>query len=472
MDPRTSRLRPALPASLASPAVATRAVALYYAWGAIVLWQTYGHYRPLYLASFFAAWLASMALAARGESRRLDPSPLPARWLWLWCGAMPLVWWIDVVLLYPDPGPAFAAFRATGALASALVATSAIGVSREVDHTRSRLPEHLLTAAIGVCLVAKLLVLRVTPSPFIDVFRWLTEASDHLLAGRDPYSQVYEDLYAGKYDHRPGMPYWPATLLVATVSRAMTGDVRTGFVLSQALACAAIYGVARDRGADREEGRLYVLAWLVHPVGFLVHEQSWVDPLLVATFAWLALWLGRRQLLAAAVGMGLAIVFKQYGALGAAVTLAYVWRAHGARPALRALAVAAAVVALLLVPFLVWDARGFYRMTVRVPATQLLRPDALSLLAPLAKVLPPAWPSRITALVAGGSVALASAWSWRRESLDVRTWALAVAFVYGLFFFFSKLAFCNYHWFAAFFPLLYVVMGRLTTLSGRGNRSP
>jgi hypothetical protein len=328
----------------------------------------------------------------------------------------------------------------------------------------------LLGVAIGFCLVGYAFVLFASPSPFIDVFRHVTEGADHLLAGRDPYSQTYRDLYGGVYDYRPGIPYWPGTLLVATVSRALTGDVRWGYFAASSLAVVALYRLARTMGASVVAAELIVLAWLVRPVGPLVLEQGWVDPLLTAAFAWLALSLVRGEAIAAGVALGLAVAFKQYGAVGGAVALVFAWRARGARSAIVSGAVAAMVFALLTVPFAVWDLRGLYEMTVAVPARMHLRLDALTLLVPLSPWLGEPWPTRITAVVGAASLALSCVAIGRSNGPKIWDLAIALLFAYGLLFLFAKQAFCNYHDFASFFALLYVTtrVGRATdSSSGR-----
>jgi hypothetical protein len=438
--------------------LATGAVALFYAVSCFILWQTYGLFSLRAVIPFFASWVFAIVVASRVEA----PAPPSRRathvTLYAWCTAMPLVWLVDRVLLYPEPGVAYVVFRVTGACVSALCVASAVADARKHE----RHVALLLYAAAYFVFVARVLVLRVSPAPHIDVFTTATAAADHLLAGRNPYSQRYVDIYAGAYDYTPTMPYWPAILLWETVWRKLAGDIRAGCIVAEAMTSGILLVTLRALDVPRVTGALVVLVWLVHPTANLIVEQSWIDSLLVVSFAALAWAMITRRVWTVGIALGLAVAFKQYGILGATVSLAFLWLTRGGKVAIRAAGVAAAVSAATFVPFVVWDAPGLYRMTVEVPSHLHLRRDSLSALVLFADFLPDPWPSRITPCVAVASTGIAVTWLMARRrhrdgrELGLSDWALALVFVYGTFFFFAKQAFCNYYAFQSFFALFYV----------------
>src|SRR5262245_35720664 len=62
----------------------------------------------------------------------------------------------------------------------------------------------VLAAGFFVCVfAARVLTPIASPSPLIDVFTISTDGADHLLHGRNPYSQEYRDLYHGVYAYPP-----------------------------------------------------------------------------------------------------------------------------------------------------------------------------------------------------------------------------------------------------------------------------
>jgi hypothetical protein len=85
--------------------MALGAVALYFAWSAVVLWQTYGFYRPLYLATLAITWVVAVSLAVFRDARDGRPSIPRPSW-YAWCAGMALVRCVDVVLIHSVHGAA------------------------------------------------------------------------------------------------------------------------------------------------------------------------------------------------------------------------------------------------------------------------------------------------------------------------------------------------------------------------------
>jgi uncharacterized membrane protein len=321
------------------------------------------------------------------------------------------------------------------------------------------------TATLGVILVCALAhawVIYVTPSPSIDVWTSSQRAVDYLLHGKNPYPQPYEDIYHGRYDYRPGMPYWPAYLLWATagvVAVPSAHDVRVSLVVAEGLTCFFLYGLLRHVGVTRSLAVLAVAAWLAFPIGLFLVEQAFIDPLLLACFAGAAWALAARRSVLAGVALGVACATKQYAFFGAVLAAIYALRSLGWRGAARLVATAAAVGIALIGPFVVGAPAEFWRSSVQVPATILPRLDALTLPAWVAHQWPPANVEALQRLYAPYTwlallaFALAAAWLATRRRPSIEQYLQATAVAYGSMLIVAKQAFCNYYYFLSFFVL-------------------
>src|SRR5206468_2446537 len=93
----------------------------------------------------------------------------------------------------------------------------------------------LFFVAIVTQLGLRALTIKVSPAPSIDVYTNITLAIDYFLAGKNPYSQPYPDIYAGHGLAPPIFPYWPGLLYFVTPFRALFGDYRYAFLASDAI---------------------------------------------------------------------------------------------------------------------------------------------------------------------------------------------------------------------------------------------
>ncbi|CAN0600457.1 unnamed protein product, partial [Laminaria digitata] len=119
------------------------------------------------------------------------------------------------------------------------------------------------------------------------------------------------------------------------------------------------------------------------------------------------------------------------------------------RAGLRVLLGGGAVGALLLLPFIVWDADGLWRMTIVVPLGQAPRLDALTFVAMAQREWAVAWPGVGTTLLyatvlAGLVLQLIRAGRADGRVVPAVRWLGAMAVLYGVVFLFGKQAFCNY----------------------------
>ena len=434
--------------------VRLHAAIAFYAMCGLTLWRTRGHANDLWLIAFVATWLIMVAATLRATPLRALPAVDLRTPCVAWLALTGLVWSYGGVLREATEVFWLRSFRAASLLMTA--ASLAVGYlmlkseGEEATRAKKRRVAIALSVLTTVVIVAQAMVLRASPAPGIDVFTCATAAADHLLAGRNPYEQVYGDIYGGRYDYPPVMVYWPAVLLWETVARWIFHDVRVGTLLAELIAGLFCYKTLVTLRVPRTHAWLFALGWVAFPVAPFVLEQAWMDPLLVMSFAALACALALRRPLAAGAALGLVLSFKQYGSVGAAITLVYLVRAFGPRRAAHSAAIALGTFAATILPFLAWNARALLYMTVFVPAHAGMRSDSLGLLPLLSDTVTEPWPSRITAVATIAVTAASTAWLARRP-VRLAEWATALVFAYMSLFLLSKQAFCNYYYFTSFF---------------------
>jgi hypothetical protein len=395
----------------------------------------------LLLASFAAATAATLRSS---RPVRHDSSLVIAALQVLVLGALFLGSTIDPGL-YLRPGSSRLPFT----LGTVALAVAALDYSvRRLLPDAWRFPVAL--AGFGV---SALWMLHVSPAPKIDVWSMQTEAARFLLAGANPYSQLYENIYGHTHflseslivDGRiRSFPYPPLVLLLGTAGYALA-DVRLGTVLAIALAAWAMRAIGRRRGLPPGHAyELLPLCLLSLPNNLLMVEQGWTDTYPAAAGVILVASLGLSNRTARALGLALFVASKQYVVIWIPVLWA---RRHLETRVVLWGGVAAFTTAL---PFLLWDGRGVFDGLVRFQLEQVFRPDSLSLAAPLFWELGwklPRWLPLVSA-------ALLSLWLGRRrkDSLALTTVGGALIFL-GLFLT-SPQAFLNYYWFCGALLLL------------------
>jgi hypothetical protein len=303
-------------------------------------------------------------------------------------------------------------------------------------------------------IAAKVFVIAASPQPLIDVHSLTTQAAQFLLSGKNPYHQVYRDVYQqGRLDAAQLFQYPPGYLLWASAFFRVLGDVRWNQVFAELASVLALFQIVREQARDRAFAWIVVIAWLSFPVGYFVIEQAWVDPFVAALAAWIAWALQRRRLLTAGVLSGVLLVSKQYGVLAVVVTGAWIFAHHRARWHLFA-AGASVAAAVILAPFILSDSGGLYRATVEAVLNTAMRPDALTIRALLLDrwgLSIPEWPAAAIDAIA----VLLVCWRVSRpHASGLHAWAGALAFLYLLVFICGPQAFCNYYYLVSFFVLL------------------
>jgi len=330
----------------------------------------------------------------------------------------------------------------------------------------------LCGVATLACLMVRVLVVAFSPHPFIDCFTISSEAAAQLLAGLNPYAQQYVDIYHGAYHspYPPGFNYWPGVLYVQTLCHWLLGDHRYAFVLSDLATALGLFRLAKRLALPPALRGLLPLCWLCFPVGLHVLELSWKDPLLVASAVWCVVLLLDRRWWSAGALLGFFCGCKQYSVLFALLYVLALWRRGGSRGVLQCSVAAAAVLALLVGPFVIADSAAFYLNTIQLLIDVPLRSDALSIPAAMVREQLGQVPSWLMALSYVVLWAVGGLWVIRRHG-SLYALGSSLLLVYGGTFLMGKQAFCNYYYLLASFALL-AMLGCWETAESPTSRLP
>jgi hypothetical protein len=310
----------------------------------------------------------------------------------------------------------------------------------------ARLRRWAVLAMLGFHLAAGVWILR-HAFPETDVFNFQRGSLEALRHGVDPYGIKFRNIYAPNESfYGPGLvvrgilqfgyPYPPLPLFL-TWPALYLGDIRYAHLAALTLGGAAIAWARPGRVAP-----LAAAILLFSPRFGLLVQMSWTEPFTIL-FLGLTVLCALRAPRWLPLALGLLLATKQY----LVFVVPLVWLlAPDRRRMLVLLAKALGVALLLTLPLALWNAGAFVRSVVTLQFRQPFREDALSVLVPLARAgLPRSLGSVLPLVLAGLAVPLVL----RRCPRTPAGWALAVAFVYLVFFAFNKQAFCNYY----FFPL-------------------
>ena len=282
----------------------------------------------------------------------------------------------------------------------------------------------------------------------IDVLIIENDSVNALLHGMDPYGREvsHQDIYSPEQKMygsgievdgrvRVGFQYPPLTILWIFPGYLL-GDVRYSSLIAVVLTSLMIF-----YGEPNLNGFIAATLLLLVPNTLFVVSYGWTEPLMLMTLA--ATVLAAKKLPGMVpAALGLFFASKQYSVL--AVPLAvlllpnFSWKAY-----VSLLARAGAVVAIVTLPFLAWDPRGFWWSLVTFHALAPVRSDALSWSAALVAhgLSPiPAWCVALTIVAATAFVL------WRVRP-SPSAFAISLALVSLLFFVLNKQAFANYYFF-------------------------
>ncbi len=285
------------------------------------------------------------------------------------------------------------------------------------------------------------------PNPSIDLYDWQTQTSIALTEWRDPYlvriaPRYGKQLYPrGTVDEHGytiyALPYPPLSLLMSLPGFVLGNDVRYADLFAMA-ASAVLMAFARP-------GRIAALAatlFLLTPRVLYVLWNAWTEPLMVLTFS-LAMFCACRWRKGLPWALGLFLCTKQTAVFALPLVPLLISGPKRWRQLFEMSIKAGVVVAVINLPFLVWNVREFVRAVVLLRVIPAFRNDALTYLVwiySLTGKIPPTW---IGIPLAAGAIALA----WWKAPRTPACFAAAVTLVTALFFAFSQQAFANYYFF-------------------------
>ena len=124
-----------------------------------------------------------------------------------------------------------------------------------------------------IAFIVRVLMVRSSPAPIIDVYTMLKEAPQAVLQGINPYMNVYSTVYSGiKADY---FTYWPAAFLMQIPFVYIFRDPRVLLILADMASAWLIYLL----GKKGNLGRLLCLLYLFRPNSNFIIEQSYLVPL-------------------------------------------------------------------------------------------------------------------------------------------------------------------------------------------------
>ena len=279
-------------------------------------------------------------------------------------------------------------------------------------------------AAVLTTLAANALIVAHTPSDN-DVWFILQGGTDALARGQNPYTGCW----AGNTDPATTctFPYLPATLLALLPAHLLLGDVRYGLLVALLLGSLATLYLAPRRIAP-------ALALLPVPLGVVMVDRAWNEPLLFAGIALMVVAVERRWVVVAVVALAIALATKQHVLV--LLPLAAWWPAFGLRRTAGSVALASAIT----LPFLIADPSAFMTDTVEFFVRSTARQDSVSLHA-LLLAGGIDLPSGV-AVVGVVVTLLLVGWRTTRDALG---FVLGCAAVLAAFNLLNKQSFFNYH---------------------------
>lgn len=338
-------------------------------------------------------------------------------------------------------------------------------------------------------------LVRSSPRPDIDVWHFQQIGGRALLAGHNPYTATYPDIYAKRGAEAPaateaptapengggggggaqdtpttqpafetqptpasqpaatrpvyganlttgttlnfGFPYPPVSLFLSTVGLKVAGDHR--YAQAAALTLSGLLIAAARPG---RWGALSALLLLFTPRAFFVLGRGWTEPLVVLLLA-LTLFCAHRLPRLLPVALGLFLASKQYLVFAVPLAWLLVPDPRDARSTVKLVGGALLVAAVFTAPLALWDLRAFVVSTFTAQADAPFREDALSWLV---------WYYDRIGVKLGAWVAFVLALAWLAGSLrysprNPAGFATGLLAVYLPFIAFNKQAFANYYLF-------------------------
>ena len=310
---------------------------------------------------------------------------------------------------------------------------------------RPLLGRYTFPVIVGLFTVASAWMLLASPHPAIDVLDFGREAAVALARGQNPYDLHFKNIYGDTHLFGPGfatdqtidvgLVYPPLSLLLTAPATYLVHDHRATLVLAFVAAALLIDGLGG------RTARLAALLFMSSPRRFFGLEQGWTEPLMVAALA-LTVLLAQRRSRWLPVGLAAVLGVKQFAVLLLPLTPLLVGEVRPRR-SVGVVVRALVLVAILILPFLLWDPRAFVRSTVLFHLAQPFRPDSLNFAAAWSWVRDGVRPHTVIPTIV--LFIAATVWALRRCRPTPAGFAAGGALVVMAFLAWSKQAFFNYY---------------------------
>ncbi len=308
-----------------------------------------------------------------------------------------------------------------------------------------------ISAIFALLLVPLVMVIPVSPKPYIDVWYIYQEASGQLLAGLNPYTTEYTNLYpdSPRYPEGKADIYaYPPLTIFANLIGYLFGDVRWGMLGCHFLGSLLIFATGVRGKLPVIEAFAIAGMALAVPFNHFVIEQSWNEPYIVLALACFVFLMREGRTNPALIAAGFAIALKQTMILFLPFFLFH-WRKWD----LKKLILFGGLSAITYGSFALLDFSAMYHDIVIHFRQTPFRPDSLSILAYLHNegfVTFDAPPNSISFFILIGGILGGSFCIWKAGPGDpfapqrLSFFLLVFAVVYLIFVLGGKQAFTNY----------------------------
>jgi hypothetical protein len=233
-----------------------------------------------------------------------------------------------------------------------------------------------------IILILKCLIPQVVRDPQIDVFTWLTEASDFFIKGGNPYLAKFSPMGSQVFGYDPGFYYFPGTLFFLMPFRYINLDIRYSLIITDLVVAFLFYLISLLNYGKRKEAISFALFIYTLPSSFSVIEKSWTEPFILLVYlVSLYLVIKSRNSFANFV-LGLLLTIKQY----CIFLVPFLWL-HNLKNTkekdkkwFKPLLQTSLVFLLVVAPFFYWNPYKFIDSTYTVFTQLPLRKDSLSFL--------------------------------------------------------------------------------------------
>lgn len=126
---------------------------------------------------------------------------------------------------------------------------------------------------ILLAFILRLMIVKASPDPAIDIFVLLKEAPVKLLQGINPYNSTYTQVYSGTVTDN--YTYWPYSIYLEMPFVLIFKDPRVILIIADILAGAGLFYM----GGKTSTAKLFSLIYLFRPNSLYMIEQSFLTPI-------------------------------------------------------------------------------------------------------------------------------------------------------------------------------------------------